>query len=511
MQRRRGPVILIEFNELTPSLMARFMASGLLPNFQRFYNESHIYVTDAEEEGEDLNPWVQWVTVHSGLSASEHGITRLSDGHRLETQAVWDILSEAGRRVWVCGSMNARYDRPLHGMLLPDPWSTGLSPYPARVFDPYYHFVRYFVQEHTNPGARPSKSDTCRFLWFMLTHGLSPATIRAVTGQLWSERSNHDSWKRAAILDLLQWDLFRHYYHKHRVDFAAFFLNSTAHFQHCYWRHMEPERFAVKPSQEEMDRYGRAILYGYQKMDDLIGRFLRLGGADATALFCTALSQQPYLKAESTGGRHYYRIIGPRVLRDRLGIESPFEYNPVMSDQAILRFEGEDEARRAEQHLRGYRLSERPAFHTSLEEADLMVQCNCSAVVPPDAVLVHESSPQAVPFFQVFYSMDVIKSGFHHPDGMLWVRYPDREHAVHEGKVSIRSIAPAILELFELPRPNFMTCEPFFRDGSNGASAGPYEPVPRGAEVAAAGEAGAMSPSFRKTPDAGAPEWQEAR
>src|SRR5262249_48259350 len=108
MQRRRGPVILIEFNELTPSLMARFMASGHVPNCQRLYKESHIYVTEAEEEGEAPNPWVEWVTVHSGLSAREHGIPRLSDGHRLQTQAVWDLLSEAGRRVWVCGSMNAR-------------------------------------------------------------------------------------------------------------------------------------------------------------------------------------------------------------------------------------------------------------------------------------------------------------------------------------------------------------------------------------------------------------------
>src|SRR5262249_6711570 len=101
------------------------------------------------------------------------------------------------------------HDLPLRGMLLPDPWSTGLTPYPARALDPYYRFVRYFVQEHTNPGARPSKFDMCKFLWFMLIHGLSPSTIRAVARQLWSERSNHDSWKRAVILDLFQWDVFR--------------------------------------------------------------------------------------------------------------------------------------------------------------------------------------------------------------------------------------------------------------------------------------------------------------
>jgi hypothetical protein len=464
MQRTHSPIILIEFNELVPALMERFIAAGHLPNFQRFYVQSHIYTTDAEEEGENLNPWVQWVTVHSGLPVSEHGVTRLSDGHRLETKAVWDILSEAGYRVWVCGSMNARYDRPLNGMLVPDPWSIGLSPYPKQVFDPYYNLVRYVVQEYTNPGARLSKSDALKFVWFMLTHGLSPSTIRAVVAQLWSERRHHDSWKRAVILDLFQWDVFRHYYHKGRVDFATFFLNSTAHFQHAYWRHMEPERFSVKPSKQEVDQYGNAILYGYQKMDGLIGRFLKLAGQDATLIFCTGLSQQPYLKAESTGGRHYYRIIGPNVFHERLGIDSEFEYNPVMSDQAILRFKGEDEALRAQDHLRSYRLIDRRAFHTSVQGADLMVQCNYTAVVPPEALIAHETSPRTIPFFEMFYSMDVVKSGFHHPEGMLWVRYPDRTHALHEKKVSIRSVAPAILELFDFPRPGFMTCDSFLQD-----------------------------------------------
>jgi hypothetical protein len=465
MQRTKSPIILIEFNELTPSLMARFMSSSHLPKFQRLYNESHIYETDAEEEGENLNPWVQWVTVHSGLPANEHGVTRLSDGHCLATRAVWDIISEAGYRVWVCGSMNARYDRPLNGMLLPDPWSTGLRPYPEHHFDAYYNFVRYVVQEHTNPGARLSKFDSFRFLWFMQTHGLSPSTMRAVGAQLWGERHNRDSWKRAVLLDLFQWDLFRHYYTKDRADFSTFFLNSTAHFQHAYWRHMEPERFSVIPSKQEVEQYGDAILYGYQRMDELIGRFLKLAGQNATLIFCTGLSQQPYLKAESAGGRHYYRIIGPNVFHERLGIESKFEYSPVMSDQAILRFESEDEALRAQDHLRFYRLFERSVFHMSLQGADLMVQCNYTGIVPPEAAVSHEKESKTTPLFPLFYSMDVVKSGFHHPDGMLWVRFPDRKHALHQEKVSIRSIAPAILELLDIPRPGFMTCDSFLQNG----------------------------------------------
>jgi hypothetical protein len=107
--------------------------------------------------------------------------------------------------------------------------------------------------------------------------------------------------------------------------------------------------------------------------------------------------------------------------------------------------------------------------------------------------------------------MDVVKSGFHHPDGMLWVRYPDREHAVHEVKVSIRSIAPAILELFDLPRSDFMTCEPFLNYRENNYIFDRYEPCGDGAEFAAARAAGAAPPFSEKAPDAGASEFQGAR
>jgi hypothetical protein len=451
---------MLEFNELTPSLVARFMAAGHLPHFRRLHDESHVFVTDAEEEGENLNPWVQWVTVHSGLSAAEHGITRLSEGYTLEVKALWDLLSEAGLRVWVCGSMNARYDRPLNGYLLPDPWSAKLRGYPIGFFEPYYEFVRNAVQEHTNTRARLKPRDVFAFANFLTRHGLRPATIAATVSQLVQERFKGTGWKRAALMDRIQWDLFRHVYRKHHPHFSTFFINSTAHYQHTYWRNMEPELFRVRPSDAENARYGPSILYGYKAMDRLIGECMALAGPETTLLFCTALSQQPYLGAEVKGGRHYYRLIGPQVLTERIGLEDRFEYIPVMSDQAILRFGTIAEAERATVRLRSHRFGEHPAFHVQPKEADLMVHCTYTGPRPEGGLLTIEGSDRTIPFSDVFYEMNVLKSGLHHPDGMLWIRYPSREHVVHQDKVSIRAIAPAVLDLFGHPRPAFMAGAP---------------------------------------------------
>jgi hypothetical protein len=103
------------------------------------------------------------------------------------------------------------------------------------------------VQEHTNTSAKVTSSPRA-FVSYMLTHGLSLGTVVKTAQQLITERAKNVKWKRATIMDRFQWDIFRHYYHRIRPHFAAFFLNSTAHFQHCYWRHMEPDKFLTRPS-----------------------------------------------------------------------------------------------------------------------------------------------------------------------------------------------------------------------------------------------------------------------
>lgn len=79
----RTKVILLEFNELCPSLLQRWMDAGLLPHFKRFASESSVFLTEADEpEGDSLNPWIQWYSVHTGLPYSSHGVARLTDGLR---------------------------------------------------------------------------------------------------------------------------------------------------------------------------------------------------------------------------------------------------------------------------------------------------------------------------------------------------------------------------------------------------------------------------------------------
>ncbi|MBT1159333.1 alkaline phosphatase family protein [Aminobacter anthyllidis] len=457
-RRENCAVVMLEFNELSPTLITRFMDAGELPNFKRLYDGSSIFTTDAEEASPNLEPWIQWITVHSGLSYDQHGIFHLGDGHKLDSPQVWDLLSRAGRTVFVCGSMNSRYDLPINGAVLPDPWASGTPPYPAGTFRNYFTFVQRNVQEYTNDRIPLSSGDYLRFLRFMLGHGLSVNTGIWIIRQLIAERMNPNSrWKRATILDKLQWDVFKNWHASHRPDFATFFINSTAHFQHMYWRNMNPDVFTVKPDPTEQSEYRGAILFGYKEMDRLIGEALALTDDGRTILIlCSALSQQPCLVYEDIGGKTYYR---PRVFERVLefaGVEGPYRIEPVMSEQFQIRFEKEASAKAAAEALRAVCLPEGPAMEAHCHGTDVYAGCNVYRQLPKDAPLM---GPDGIlmPFFRLFYQVEGLKSGMHHPDGILWIHdpYTSADHSAR--RISLRDVAPTLLSYFDLPATVEMT------------------------------------------------------
>jgi len=455
--RIKGPMILLEFNELSPALMDTFIEQGHLPNFKRLRDSSQAFITDAEEVAPNLDPWIQWVTLHSGLSFDEHGIHHLGDGHKLAVQSLWDMIAAQGETVWVCGSMNIKYDKPIKGAVVPDPWTVGTSPFPEELA-PYYLFVQRNVQEYTNDKVPLSKGDYGRFLKFMLGHGLSAHTVGSIARQLLSERrTGKGRWKRATILDKLQRDVFLHYFKKLRPAFSTFFLNSTAHFQHAHWRNMDPEPFKIKPTDADQAEYQHAVRYGYEEMDRIVGDILRAAPSNAVVVLATALSQQPCLIYEDLGGKTFYRPRTFEPLVEFCGIKGCQKVEPVMSEQFHLRFATESDAQAAADRLSALRINGRPAMHVERREANVFSGCNVYSALDHEAVLEGGAEGKSIPFFRLFYQVESLKSGMHHPDGILWMRIPGVAPEMHREKVSLRDVPPTLLSMFGIPKPSYMS------------------------------------------------------
>jgi hypothetical protein len=443
-------VIVLELNELAPALMDRFIAQGHLPGFARLRSESITCVTDAEETAPNLEPWIQWITVHTGLSYSEHGVFLLGDGPKLEAPRIWDMVADAGRRAWICGSMNSAVSsaRRENLFVLPDPWAMGVAPQPAGMFDAFFHLVRTYVQEYTRDSPPLTRGDYLRFAHFMVENGLSPKSVIDTLRQLASERTGGTRWKRAAILDRLQWDVFRHNFRKLKPALSTYFVNSTAHYQHFYWRNMQPELFDLRDEASTETGLEDAILFGYQKMDRIVQECLSLAGSEATVVLCSALGAQPMRGYDADGGKQIIRTIDVDALLSYLGVTQRYQYAPVMSDQFHLLFDSQADAVAAQDRMKALKMDDgREVLMARRDGADLHCGVEILMMPPAKAEVVTPHNNQPKPFNALFYPAQGMKSGMHHPDGILWIRTPKRRHLELRRKVSLRELAPTLLEL----------------------------------------------------------------
>jgi hypothetical protein len=448
-------VILLEFNELSPELMDRFIEMGHLPNFKRLRDQSQVFTTEASERGWELNPWVQWVTVHSGLNYSDHGIIELDEGTKLAKKRVWDVVSEAGLPVWICGSMNVASEKPLNGVVMTDPWTTKVPT--SSELQPFFQFVRQNVLEHSTDRPGLGASDYARFLSFMVSHGMSPTTVAAILKQLVSERTEDNvRWKRAVLLDKLQLDVFRWYYAKLKPAFSSFFSNSTAHFQHYHWREMEPHLFKSAPAPEKLAAHNQTILFGYKEMDGMIGEFLELADADTTLVFATAISQQACLVYEDQGGKVMYRPTEIPKLLKFAGVTEPNQASPLMAEVYNIELQNEEDAKRVESKLATLRVGDRQAMFIQRKGTTLNAKCQLHDKQAPETTITCTATGESTSFYKLFFELEDAKSGMHHPDGMLWVYRKGVAPRVHERKVPLASVAASLLRLLGLNAPSHM-------------------------------------------------------
>jgi hypothetical protein len=452
-----APLIALELNELCPALLDKWMQAGLLPNFAKLHARSDVFVTKADvEEPALLEPWIQWYSVHTGLAYDQHKVFHLTEGARAGHADIYRMLLAAGRTVASFASMNVAPFASEGSTYLGDPWSDDGNAFPPE-FDVYNRFVAMNVREYSNASRRMGLADYAGFVSFMARHGLSADTVAKIVAQLGEEKLSPRelSWRRVFVLDRLQFDLFRSTWRKTRPAFASFFANSVAHLQHSYWRHMEPEAFKIQPGPDEMASYGDAIRDAYVALDGVVGKFIALAEAEgARLMFLTALSQQPFLRYEDLGGQHFHRLHDVEKFLDQMGV-ARLDVSPTMTHQYLVRFASAEEMQTARTRLAALRLEDGrelfgfPAIDTA--PTSLYFGCQIATVTPTDTPVIDGQSNRQLRFADLFYRIEAIKSGRHHPDGCLWIE--SGRHKRHSEKVSVLDVLPTQLDMLGVERP----------------------------------------------------------
>ena len=289
-------LLMLEMNEVNFEVVARHAERGELPAFADFFNRYGFVSTTSEPDYKDLEPWIQWVTAHTGLTRAEHGVFRLGDIVDFNHEQVWERLENMGFSVGAISPMNAKMRLKRPAFFVPDPWTPTAIAAP-RVIKRMVLAIAQAVNDNASARITP-RSLVDLAIGGALT--ARPGNYRRYLADLVSARRK--PWTRALFLDRLLADLFSRCVERTRPDFATLFLNAGAHIQHHYMfssalyagKLRNPEWYVARADDPQLEVYR---LYD-EILSDTVRRF-----PSARIMLATGLHQDPHDEVT-----HYWRL-----------------------------------------------------------------------------------------------------------------------------------------------------------------------------------------------------------
>lgn len=339
MIRPRTPQLLfLELNEVNFDYILRYASRGMLPTFSKLLDSQGYARTESECEYDKLEPWIQWVTAHTGKTFAEHGIFRLGDIVERDIPQIWEQLEQLGLRVGAVSPMNAKNRLRNAAFFVPDPW-TRTKVNAGATLTNMYEAIAQAVSD--NAASRVTWHSLLRLLRGFIAYG---AAVNFPLYVKMAATSRGRPWRKAMFLDLLLADVFIHEVRATRPDFATLFVNAAAHIQHhylfCSQVYDGPSRNPKWYVQPGVD----PILEVYQLYDRILARALA-EFPQARIMLGTGLHQNPHSSVT-----FYWRLKDHAQFLKTLGI--PFESaKGLMSRDFVVGCRSPEQAREAEQML----------------------------------------------------------------------------------------------------------------------------------------------------------------
>lgn len=392
-------LVLLELNEVIFPYVEGYIHKGHLPHFREILARCGYRTTDSEKSYAQLEPWIQWVSAHTGLTYDEHRVFRLGDIAGSRVRQIFEMLEERGVSIGAVSPMNAENRLRDAAFFIPDPWTRGVvtgNPDVVRL----YGAISNAVNE--NSAGRLSIRDAMCAIEGLLRHGsLRNATkyVSLAFGSLGKP------WRRALFLDLLLTDLFLGLWRRKKPDFGLLFLNAAAHVQHHYLYSSQCYSGPHKNPSWYVPAGADPLLEVYEIYDDILGCVLRLE-PKPRLLVLTGLSQEPYPSPV-----YYYRLRNHASLLHLMKI--PYvAIKTLMSRDFVIECASSEDAHNAQRLLMSAKISEgESVFEVENRGLSLFVALVYPNEISPGTCLLFEDGE--VPDFDKHVVFVALKNGHH--------------------------------------------------------------------------------------------------
>ena len=341
-------LILLELNEINFDLVKRYLSKfpGRFPGFENLLANKAIH-TSSEVVYEELEPWIQWASVHTGKSYAEHKLFRLGDVVGSEAPQYFEQLEVAGVSVGGISPMNAENRLKKASYFIPDPWTKTPSD------DSWWsRQLGAAVAQAVNDNAQSKitkRSALCILLGLIRFAQFKhyPLYLKLAYQSIGS------SWRRALLLDLFLHDLHTSFFRAKNPEFSTLFLNAGAHIQHHYF-HNSPF-ISAESGFKNPDWYISSKLDPFSEMlevyDCIIEEYLARDNYEF--IVATGLSQCPYDQI-----KYYYRLKDHAAFLGKIGIDF-LEIHPRMTRDFLVTFPSIDHATKAQNILNSLRIEKK--------------------------------------------------------------------------------------------------------------------------------------------------------
>lgn len=338
-------LILLELNEINFDVVDNYVSTdpSRFPALKKLLSGSRIR-TSCEKQYEELEPWIQWTSVHTGKTYAEHGIFRLGDMVGSGVPQIFEQLEQAGYKVGAISAMNAENRLRQPAYFIPDPWTQ--TPTDSSWWS---HSLGQAVSQAVNDNAQARITPKSAF---QMVLGLLRFARVDHYGKYFSLvlASRRKPWLKALVLDLLLHDVHWCMFNSKKPNFSTLFLNAGAHIQHHYFFNAEPLR-RCSPNKNP-------VWYVSEKEDplaDVLGLYDVIVGeyfarTDTDVVLATGLAQKPYNRV-----KFYYRLNDHSGFLRGLGITFSVVF-PRMTRDFLIQFESKKQAQAAQDILAGVRV-----------------------------------------------------------------------------------------------------------------------------------------------------------
>jgi hypothetical protein len=330
-------LMFLALNEINFDIARQYVDQLDLLGFRSIF-EGDLRCTSSEVEYEDLEPWIQWVSVQTGQTAREHGVFRLGDIVSTNRVQFFEKIEGMGKRVGAVSPMNAENRLANPTYFIPDPWTK--TPSDGAFWS--RHLVKALAQAvNDNAEGKLTLFSALIFASGILRFA-RPRNYRLYVSL--ALKSRGAPWRKALFLDLFLNDLHQRLRGRHKPDFSMLFLNAGAHIQHHYMLNSQNIEGSVSPNPEwyvaahEDPMAEMLVVY-----DHIIREYLK--DSEASLILATGLRQVPYPHPA-----FYYRLRDHKKFLKTFGIV-PTAIHPRMTRDFLVEFEDAEAAERAQQIL----------------------------------------------------------------------------------------------------------------------------------------------------------------